>query len=608
MDQKDQNIVDEYVVQDHRFNKKLLGKLVYVVHLLAILSCIGVWIYEYGFHSSYLDWAQKEILVTIFMAILVITLPLYVILTKKDHTKNSIFIYGIYFIIGLLITLGRIPQHNTDGYTSSIWKFITYPPISYTFVLSLFFIEISKNSVLIMRKNFGPARVLVFSFLTFIILGTLLLLLPNASTNQLSLTDAIFMATSAVCVTGLSVIDVSTDLTSLGQIILLFLFQLGGIGIMTLTSFFAFFFQGGASYNNQLYVKDFLNSKQLNDLFVMISRILFITFGLEIIGAIGIYAFVSEDFFDGEGERWFFAIFHAISGFCSAGFTLMSDSLYNDAFRFNYAFQLVILFLFIMGGLGFSVLHNFSLYSKNEIQRRWKQVIHGITNQRSSLILNLNSRIVLYVSAILFVIGTIVFYILEYNNTLSEHSGFGRLVVAMFAGATPRSAGFNNIDMEVVTFPTIMILLLYMYIGTGPGSTGGGIKVTTFAVALMNILSLVRGKDRIEVMGREISSDSIKRAFAVIALSILFIGLAVFLLSIFDGEKGLLPIAFECFSAYCTVGLSMGITPDLSDAGKIVLSTSMFIGRLSAITILAAMLSQIKTLSYRYPQDDIYMT
>jgi trk system potassium uptake protein len=341
---------------------------------------------------------------------------------------------------------------------------------------------------------------------------------------------------------------------------------------------------------------------------VIIQRILIITFFLEAIGAICIYFSTDPAMFSSRSDHWYFAIFHSISGFCSAGFTLMSDSLYDNAMRFNYPMQITIMGLFLLGGLGFGVLYNYAVFSKEVIRGRIKSIFFKERVQKTSLLLNLNSKIVIRVSILLFGVGSLLYYLLEFNNSLSEHSGFGKFIAAMFAGATPRSAGFNNIDMDVVSFPAIMILLLYMWIGTGPASTGGGIKVTTFAVATLNIFSLVRGKDRLEILNREISSDSIKRAFAVISLSLIFIGIAVFLLSISDGEKGLLPIAFECFSAYCTVGLSLGITPDLSDMGKLVISLSMFIGRLSAITILSAMLTQVSIKSYRYPAEDIYMT
>jgi Trk-type K+ transport system membrane component len=206
---------------------------------------------------------------------------------------------------------------------------------------------------------------------------------------------------------------------------------------------------------------------------------------------------------------------------------------------------------------------------------------------------------------ILIVLGTGSFYIFEYNNSLKEHSGFGKIVTAFFGGVTPRTAGFNTVDYGSAAFPTIMITILLMWIGASPASTGGGIKTSTFAIATMNIFSIARGKDRLEIYKREVAQSSIRRAFAIISLSLIVIGIATFFLAYFEPDKDIKQLTFEVFSAYSTVGLSMGVTPHLGEGGKLVLICVMFIGRISMLTMLIAIFKQTKQLKYRYPTEEI---
>lgn len=210
-------------------------------------------------------------------------------------------------------------------------------------------------------------------------------------------------------------------------------------------------------------------------------------------------------------------------------------------------------------------------------------------------------------TALLLILGTLSVILLENENVLKEHESIGgKLVTSLFIGASPRSSGFNVVDMATLSFPTIMLLLLLMWVGAAPGSTGGGIKTTTFAVATLNIWALVRGKERVEIFGREISPDSVRRAFAIIALSLISLGLGIFALSVTDGDKGLLNISFEAFSAFSTVGLSLGITPQLSDAGRVILVLTMFVGRVGALTLLIALVRKSSPKTYAYPEEQVF--
>lgn len=374
---------------------------------------------------------------------------------------------------------------------------------------------------------------------------------------------------------------------------------------MTFASYFSYFFRGNTSYENQIMLKDVTSSEKIGEVLSVLKKILLITALVELIGFIMIYFSLSKDQISEVSDRLFFSLFHAVSGFCNAGFSTLEQSLYDPAFRFNYPLHLIIAFLFILGGIGFPILLNLYRY----VIYLFKDKLLRITKKRESLhspwVINLNTRIVIVTTTILLILGTSGFYFFEYNNTLAEHNWYGKIVTSFFGASTPRTAGFNTVDTSALNFSTLMIIFLLMWIGASPASTGGGIKTSTIAVSTLNFLSLARGKNRIEVYKREISETTIKRAFAIISLSLMVIGISVFLIAAFEENKSLLSIAFEAFSAYSTVGLTTGITDDLSSPSKIVIIFTMFIGRVSMLTIMIAMLRRVRHLNYRYPQDEI---
>lgn len=431
----------------------------------------------------------------------------------------------------------------------------------------------------------------------------MLLLLPKATHNGISFVDALFTSTSAVCVTGLIVVDTGTYFTLFGQSIILFLIQVGGLGILTFASYFSYFFKGGSTYENQLTLTEMTNSQKIGDVFSTLKNIIVITAIVELSAAVLIFFTLDNSLIDNFADKTFFSVFHAISAFCNAGFSTLSNSVYETGFRFNYSLQLIIIATFVLGGLGFPIVVNLINWLKHKIINLFR--FNSKVKLHKPWVLNLNSRITLVTTFTLTAVAFVLFLILEYNNTLVEHSLFGKLVNALFGAATPRTAGFNSVDMTALAFPTVMITFLLMWIGASPASTGGGIKTSTFAIATLNFLSLAKGKQRIEVFRREIADISVRRAFATIALSLIVIGTGIVLITIFDPEKGLLNIAFESFSAYSTVGLSLGITGDLSTASKLIVSAIMFVGRVSMLSIIVAVFKKIKHTNYRYPSEEI---
>ncbi|MEZ4970850.1 MAG: potassium transporter TrkG [Flavobacteriaceae bacterium] len=470
-------------------------------------------------------------------------------------------------------------------------------------VILTFIREFSELKLDLNRTYLNPAQLFILSFLTIILLGSLLLMLPKATHDGISFIDALFTSTSAVCVTGLIVVDTGTYFTIFGQSIIMFLIQVGGLGILTFASYFSYFFKGGSTYENQLTLSEMTNSQKVGDVFKTLKNVIIITATVEFSAALLIFFSLDTSLISNYADQAFFSLFHAISAFCNAGFSTLSNSIYETGFRFNYTLQLVIIATFVLGGLGFPIVVNLLNYVKHKFQNLFR--FQSTNKTYKPWVLNINSRITLITTLSLTAIAFILFLILEYNNTLAEHSVYGKIVNALFGAATPRTAGFNSVDMTALTFPTVMIIILLMWIGASPASTGGGIKTSTFAIATLNIISLAKGKHRIEVFRREIADISVRRAFATITLSLIVIGSGIILIAIFDPEKGLLNIAFESFSAYSTVGLSLGITESLSTPSKLIVIVIMFVGRVSMLSIMVAIFKKIKHKNYRYPSEEI---
>lgn len=525
-------------------------KLLYKVALWSSILGVIAFIIDFGFTQ---DQPNQQLLDDVFFFVLGIG----IISTFARYTQNinllkrKVFIFDFLYIS---FSLWILYMYLFVGVPFKTDLLLDDPIWIRTAVLLTFIREFSEVRFNYKRTILNPAQLFVISFLMIILLGTLLLMLPKATYQGLSFIDALFTATSAVCVTGLIVVDTGTYFTEFGQVIIMALIQIGGLGILTFASYFGYFFKGGASYENQLALEVMTQSKKLGDVILTVKYIVVITFTIELVAGILIYSSLDAKDFQSQYEQLFFALFHSISAFCNAGFSTLSNSLYDDNFKYNYFLQLTIILTFVLGGLGFPIVSNTKNYLKYRLRKLLSFGKHKVDYQ--PWVLNLDSRINLITTASITAVAFIAFFALEYHNTLAEHHFFGKIVTALFGATTPRTAGFNSIDTASMLFPTTTMVFLLMWIGASPVSTGGGIKTSTFAIAILNILSLAKGKTRIEVFRREIADVTIRRAFAIIFLSLIVIGLGIVLVSLFDRDKHLIDIAFECFSAYSTVGLS----------------------------------------------------
>ncbi|MCX7880100.1 MAG: hypothetical protein N2517_05520 [Ignavibacteria bacterium] len=453
-------------------------------------------------------------------------------------------------------------------------------------------IKIIRHSDAILRLRFPPGLLITMSFALFIILGTFFLMLPKASStgHSIAFVDALFTSTSAVCVTGLIVLDTAKDFSLLGQLIILCLVQLGGLGIMTLTTFLFLFVGGGLSIRMRILMKEFLSPDTLSMVSSLLKKVVLYTFFIELLGAICLY-FSQVGFLKFDANALYVAIFHSISAFCNAGFSLFSDSLLNANLSGNYFFKTVVAILIILGGLGFITLYETSKIKVFRVKRR------NLGNK-----LSITTKIVLISTFTLIIFGILAIFLGEIGGkTLGESLGIS-LFNAFFQSVTSRTAGFNTVPIESLSVFSALVIILLMWIGASPGGTGGGVKTTTVAVAFLYVINYIRGKERLELFNRRIDEDIIKRAFIIIFLSGLLIFVATSILIVIEPNKNPINLLFEVVSAFGTVGLTRNTTFFLSDTAKVLLVVVMFIGRVGIITFLSSFIKPVRELHYSLPK------
>ncbi len=552
--------------------------------------------FGYDFAENFTSPHVIGLLILLFFLLLFNTVKFFVykVKTNKKVALVNMIIISVLLISSLIIALGNIG----NGFNFTLQKI---KPILEGGLILYFLLRLLVLVRHIYDVYFNPAIVFVGSFLILALAGAFLLMLPSATTNGISFINALFTSTSAVCVTGLAVLDTSKDFTLVGQSIILVLIQLGGIGILTFTSFFAFFFRGSSSFKEGLNTKDFLAQEGLKDVFRVALNVVVFTVGIEIVGAVFMYFTITEN--HTITNKIFFSVFHSISAFCNAGFSIIPSGLFDQSIRFNYIFQWVIMALIVFGGLGHHIIFNFFKYIKTFVLEFFnKKYIH-----KRVPVITLNSKIVIYTTFMLLFFGWIFLFVSEYNNTLLEHTTlFGKVTNAAFGSVTPRTAGFNVIDYTQMTVPSLLFVIFLMWIGASPASTGGGIKTSTFALATLNIIAIARGKSRIQIFGRRFTAESTSRAFAILCISLIVIGAAIISVLIFEPkDTPLLSVVFECFSAYSTVGLSLNFTPMLSDASKYIIIAVMFIGRIGMLNLMIGLMRQMNHQFYELPKENI---
>jgi len=433
------------------------------------------------------------------------------------------------------------------------------------------------------RITVSPPVVISGSFLFLILAGALLLKLPAATTQPISWTDALFTATSATTVTGLSVFDPGTVLTGFGELVLLVLIQCGGIGLMTFAVAILILFRKKVGLQNRIYLQESLTQNTVGGIVKLVKSILTFALTVEAVAAALLTIYWIPEF--GFKDALNYSVFHVISAFNNAGFSLFPDNMMS--FAGDPLVNVLISLLFIIGGIGFTVVMDIS---QKKTFHRW--ALHTKLMVGGTLILN--------------VVAMIVIFALEYGNpgTLGNLSLHDKLLASYFSAVTPRTAGFNTLNYGEFEDPTLLFTMLLMFIGAGSASTASGIKLTTFIVVILATISFLRSRREPELFGRSIRIETVIRSLAITTISVLLVVLFLFLLTVTE-KIPFLPLAFEVVSAFGTVGLSMGITGELSDLGEILLSLVMFTGRIGPLTLFFILMKPHKE-NYRYPYDAVF--
>ena len=442
----------------------------------------------------------------------------------------------------------------------------------------------STNKIMAMQ----PTKLIVLSFFLVILTGTILLLLPAASRdgNGASIIEALFTATSAVCVTGLVVVDTYQHWTLFGQLVILSLIQVGGLGLITFVTFFTALLGRKMRLKNMVLAQESINYFSIDGILQLIKKVVLVTLCIEAAGAL----LLSARFVPQYGLKGFYlGIFHGISAFCNAGFDLMSISGTGKYVSFiQYNNDPVVIYtvasLIVIGGLGFIV---------------WKDLYE----YRKTKSLMLHTKLVITLTPILIVFGAVLFYILESGNpaTMGELNLAGKINASIFHSVTTRTAGFNTVDLNGMSDISKLLTIMLMFIGAAPGSTGGGVKITTFGIILFAILSQLKGSDETIIFKRRVSFSTVIRALAIIGFSVTLVLIVTTIIMVIE-DRSLINVLYEVTSAFGTVGLSTGMTPDLHNTSKLLLALMMFLGRVGPVTFAFALTAK----SHQNESETIY--
>lgn len=578
-------------------NEEIILRLLRILTLISSLLVLGVMVYRFGFNHT--EENIKLIILTtrFFYLVFIIGFLIRLTLAKdKQSFLSSNALEGIlillviydgvsYFLFGhpilekLLIRLGIV------NYRAIYHFFIQF------FLLFFAGIELVKSINSIYTSKLKPTTLFILSFVLLILGGGVLLTLPgfNHTGNPLNFVDAVFTAGSASCVTGLTVVNTATFFNIKGQIIIIILIQLGGIGILTFASFFASFIKKGIGVKHQIAMNELLDAENISGSYYLIKRILIMTFLIEGLGALGIYVLWGDYQFSSPGEKIYTSIFHSVSAFCNAGFSTFEYNFETPLISELYMLHIFVGVIIFFGSLGFPVIRDvFSpLMLRIRLKEPWREW-------------KLSSKVSIYMSIALILVGMASFYFLLDDPRFPKQSPIAQIAICFFQSVNLRTSGFNSINLEHLPNTLLLLSIFLMFIGASSASTGGGIKTSTFVIMMVAIIGTIRGKREMTLGNRSIAQDLIYKAFAVVIFSGLFVLLVITVLSFTDKGIELVRLAYEAVSAFATVGLSTGITSGLSDASKVTLTIAMFVGRVGIVTLAYSLSEKAINADYKY--------
>ena len=594
----------------HHF-RQYVGRIRSVAGVQAVIASVACLIeltLYLGFERTPLEAISIKNIMRISQGVFLANIILGLISDFKTKVRKS----GVVkWIVDIAVTVSAIawlyprPEHPWLPWLASV---LYSNGFMFTVLASYSVLELCLAAMKLIGRRTNPALIMSGSFIIFILIGSFLLMLPRCSYVPISYCDSLFVSTSAVCITGLTPVDVPSTFTPGGLLILAILMQTGGLGVITFTSFFAMFFSGTQSIYSQLLVKDMIYSKSLNNLIPTLLYILAFTVFIELAGAVAVYFTIPDSLGLTTEDKVIFAGFHSLSSFCNAGFSCLPGGMANPALlhgsRSIYVVTSVLIFA---GAIGFPLLVNI----KDIFVGWFRRIFHlaaGFSAGKRIHVYDLNTKLVLVTTLSVLAVGSVAFFILEYNNSLAGMTFSDKAIQSVFNSLIPRSAGFASVNPATFMSATLLLIVVQMWIGGASQSLAGGIKVNTFAAVLLNIRAIIRGHASATAFERRIAPGSIRRANAVLTLAIgAFIFYAVTLLLL---EPQLSPksLLFEATSALFTVGSSLGATEHLGTASKLLLTTAMFVGRVGILSLLAGFGSGKIDRSSHYPADNIIIS
>ncbi|PJZ78412.1 TrkH family potassium uptake protein [Leptospira neocaledonica] len=572
------------------FEENIKPILRFIFGVLGVIS-LFILIFLYGFYYPP-EWIHSLRLITVTIVWYLVIYEFLSFLFTLTQYRIYLKLHKIETFVVLLVILQFFFEEKIESILSQqrteevVLLFLSLSQLTLAFGGFAHFLRRARLSL----GKISPSLVMTGSFAILILLGTAALCLPRAEARPIQLVDLFFTAVSAVCVTGLSTIDISQDLTGTGQVILMVLVQLGGLGLMTLTVFFALVLEGQVSVTEKLIVKDLFSQESIGRAGSILKQVAYQTFAIEAIGSVFLYVTFPKELGFSQKELIFQSVFHSITGFCNAGFALFPRGLAEPYFKESYTFLSTLMILIIFGGLGFPTV--------NQLLKKIRFDGESFRHRFS-----LGSKLILITTLFLLFFGWISYWVLERNFSLKDLNWYDQAFHSLFYSVTTRTAGFNTLDISSMGIPMVFVSLFLMWVGASPNSTGGGIKTSTLALAVLQFYQFFTGKERVDVFGRTVAENSLSRASVAIVLSMFIIFLGILFLICFEKPLPFLDICYEVVSAYGTTGLSRGITSKFETPGKLLLCFVMFVGRVGVLTVLLAFVPKRKPRRYWYPEE-----
>lgn len=594
-------------VTDFQPSIRFISRLLDVLAFIASVVCIVAGAVSVGFDHKAAEAAKLHHVIRTCQIVFIIRVLCGLVLTPRENRRDSRVLKWIVDSAILLTLPALLYPHPENPWIPALERLLYNKWFIYPIVGAYAVVEFSYGINKVLDRKINPSLMLATSFLFFIAIGSFILMMPKCTVGGIQYIDSLFVSTSAVCITGLTPIDVSATFTPFGLLVLALMIQIGGLGVMTFTSFFALFFTGNNSVYSQVVVKDMIYSKTINSVLSTLLYILGFTLAIELAGAVAIFLSVHGTLGMSLEDEIIFSGFHSLSAFCNAGFSNIESGLSNPALlHSNQSIYLIASALIFAGGIGFPILVNFKTAFFLRVRRMCNRIFHsGRRFREPAHIYDMNTKLVMTTTCIIIVVSSALFFLFEYDNSLAGMSLYDKVVQSVFNSFVPRSSGFSSVSPAGFLNITIIMMAVLMWIGGASQSTAGGIKVNTLAVILLELKSTVMGKDRVVVYNRTIAHDSVRRACAVVTLSILAYVFYAMALVALEPALPVRSLLYEAASALFTVGSSLGVTPELSDMSKILLCTAMFLGRVGIISMLIGFTGNRKDAPVKYPVDNV---